>query len=188
MQGSFPLGGDYRIFAFFTPFGGRPLVKQAELRVGTGPMGGMTPFGIGEPRADDEDKPISGRILKNVDGLRIALQSSTLRAGEGTNLTVVVRDAGGAAPKDLEPVLGAPAQMITVSADRQNATAPELLAGTGRGGAPFVFHATFPTPGLHTVWTQFGHGGKTITVPFVLRIDGKAKQEATSGKNNHAGS
>jgi hypothetical protein len=167
-QGTFPVAGTYRVFAFFTPFGGQPLVKSAEYRVLNPSTEGLHPIMPGSSL--HEDKTVDGRLQKSIGGLRVALQCGALRAGQNTNLTVIVRDAKGVTPTDLSSVMGAPAQMVIIAADQKNASQPTLLEGTGVRGAPFVFRAQFPAAGLNTVWLQLGRGEQTLTVPFVLRI------------------
>lgn len=212
-QGIFASSGSHRAFAFFTPFGGQPLVKGIEWEIA--PVGAPGPAPepvLPEPPKDKPspaektaalhaknalqplpvpaslrpDSLTGGRIEKTAGGLRVALQSGTPRAGATANLTLVVRDAPGGVTAELEPVLGAPAQMVIVDAARQWATAPELLEGTGRHGSPCVFQAVFPRPGLYTVWTVFARGGQKITIPFVLNV-GNTEQKETAGGNNKVG-
>jgi hypothetical protein len=183
VQGTFPVAGTYRVFAFFTPFGSAPQVKRAEfppfsekppventeLQVSSSGREGLQPIMLASG-ALAEDKMKDGRIEKSDGELRLTLQSASPRAGQETNLTVVARDAAGKTLVDLEPVLGAPAQMIILDEKQEFASSPALLEGTGVRGAPCVFRARFPRAGLYSVWTQFARRGETITVPFVLRI------------------
>lgn len=206
-EGTFTQPGTHRAFAFFTPFGGQPVSKGIQFQVarpGTPPP----PPVLGIPDAPDakptskpklgaqnilqplpvpaslrEDAVTGSQIEKSDGGLRVALQTSAPRAGQGTNLTVVLHDATGKPPIDTEPLWGDPVQMIAISADQTAALAPELIEGTGVRGAACVFKAQFPTVGLYTLWTQFSRGGKTWTVPFVIRIAGAATVENAPKKS-----
>jgi hypothetical protein len=185
-QSSFPVGGTYRAFAFFTPFGSKPLVKRAlfppfsektpngekkpikkyELVVSNAP--GLNPFQQNQPlRAD---KATNGRIEKTAKDMRVVLQMAAPRVGQTINFTLIARDAAGAPLTDLEPVLGAPAHLVAISEDQLVALSPQVLEGTGVNGAPCVFPLEFPRAGLYTVWTQFARAGQTVTVPFVVRV------------------
>lgn len=185
-QSAFPVAGTYRAFAFFTPFGGKPLAKRAlfapfKEKLPDGETRPIKKYEIGVKSAPElqpmpqklplvPDKVVDGRIEKTAKGLRVVLQIAAPRARQTTNLTLITRDAAGAPSRDLEPVLGAPAQMVAVSQDQQSALAPVLLEGTGVRGAACVFPVVFPSAGLYTIWTQFARGGETISVPFVVRV------------------
>jgi len=188
-QGTFAQGGPHRAFALFTPFGGAPIFKGIEFLVapsGThidpqpltldltpapkkkGDQNILKPLTV--PDSLRVDKSSGGQIEKRAGGLRVSLHTAELRAGQSTNLTIVLHDDAGRPASDTEPVLGAPLQLVATSADATAALAPELIGGTGVRGQAAVFQALFPKGGPYTLWTQFARGGRTWTVPFTIRV------------------
>ncbi|HEX8551563.1 MAG TPA: hypothetical protein VF681_08395 [Abditibacteriaceae bacterium] len=162
--------GIHRVFAVFTPFGGKQVVQSAPFKVGASE--GLSAIQR-EPRLVP-DAVREGRVEKSTGDYRLALQTATLRPNATTNLSLILRDKNGVPIRETPPVLGAPVQIVAVSGDGQTLVAPQLIAGTGVGGAPFVFSTVFPRTGLYKVWVQVAPQGKTISVPFVVRVEGKA--------------
>ena len=165
--------GPHRVFALFTPFGGKPVVQSVE----------FPPTDVGEgvkriPKARPNlvpDTLVAGRIEKRFDMSRVELQTSTLRAGQTTNLSMVVRDANGAAITEFGAVLGSPAQCVAIHEDGKTLVAPKFLATTGTGGAPFVWSALFPREGRYKIWVQFAPRGKSLVASFVVQVQKKEK-------------
>jgi len=134
---------------------------------------------------------------KTVGSLKVDLETDprSLRAGEPAMLTFDLTDAKtGKAPDKMEKYLGAQGHAITISADRKNfvhahpledGAMPDMpgmdhgaMPGMDQGAAPAAsgkstkiqFAATFPEQGLYKVWGQFQRDGKSVTVPFVVKV------------------
>jgi len=190
---TFPHGGDYLLYADYTPPDGAQTVDRHALSV------------AGEPRqrvANDADAEQS----KTVDGLRFKMQAEgELRAGRGVVLNFTVTDALTGEPvTDLQPYLGAMSHFVVIGEDTADflhvhPTEKGAHAGGGAGEhahptpthqahasgeAPkghegespkaksneVAAHTVFPRAGLYKLWAQFQRGGRVITVPFVLRV------------------
>lgn len=170
--------GPHRVFALFTPFGGEPVVQSVEFPA-TEIGAGATSEGVKRiPKAGPiliPDKLVAGRIEKRFDLARVELQTSTLRAGQSTNLSLVVRDANGASQTEFASVLGSPAQCVAIHEDAKTLVAPKFLATTGTKGAPFVWNTLFPREGKYKIWAQFAPRGQNLVASFVLQVQKKEK-------------
>lgn len=106
---------------------------------------------------------------KIVDGVRVSLDATKLKAGERQPLVVRFEDAAtGAAVTDLEPYLGAAAHLLAVSADLTEAVHDHPVADAR--GAAIAFNPLLPRAGVTKVWVQFQRGGKVGTAPFVIDV------------------
>jgi hypothetical protein len=154
--------GAYVLIADFLPLGGTTQMLQRAI-VTPGYRGPLFP-----PTPDllaDRSREVT------VDGLRVRLDASGLRAGKEALLRFHVTDAGSGAPvADLEPFLGAAAHMLIVSADLTDAqhSHPEEPATPGPS---LSFQPLMPAAGVYKLWVQFQRKGQVITVPFVVTAD-----------------
>ncbi len=194
----FPTGGDYKLYADFTPENSPQLVNVFDISVG-GEKRAKTPL-----VADKE-------FTKTIDGLTFTIKAGEeLKAAKGLTLNFFVKDANGKAVTDLEPYLGAMAHFVIISEDttkflHAHAMEGKMTETKGTGGhsdhndkhgdmemdmktdtdnaeTPAVAaHTEFPTAGLYKLWGQFQRNGKVITVPFVLNI---AAADASETANN----
>jgi len=109
---------------------------------------------------------------KTLDGVRVTLDVSGLRAGKEAMLRFSLADAkSGAALSDLEPFLGAPGHMLIVNADLTEAdhVHPEEPATRG----PIItFQPLMPAAGTYKLWFQFQRHRTVTTVPFVIAVSG----------------
>lgn len=194
----FPTGGDYKLYADFTPENSPQIVNVFDVPVG-GEKRAKTPL-----VADKE-------FTKTVDGLTFTMKAGEdLKAAKGITLNFFVKDADGKTVTDLEPYLGAMAHFVIISEDttkflHAHAMEGKMTETKGTGGhsdhndkhgdmemdmktdtdnaeTPAVMaHTEFPIAGLYKLWGQFQRGGKVITVPFVLNI---APADASKTANN----
>ena len=105
---------------------------------------------------------------KVVEGVRVSLDLSSLKAGQVSTLAARVEDAAsGAEVTDLEPYLGARAHMLIVAADLTEAihAHPEVDAAPGLSFTPII-----PRAGRYKLWIQFQRRGVVSTVPFVIEL------------------
>ncbi len=101
----FPTGGNYRLYADFTPEDSPQIVNVFDVQVG-GEKREKTPL-----TADKDFK-------KTVDGLTFTMKTGDeLKAANGIALNFYVTDADGKAVTDLEPYLGAMAHFVVISED-----------------------------------------------------------------------
>lgn len=172
----FPSGGEYALFADYTPEGSPQVVQRFGLRV------------AGEARAPV--KLVESRdATQEVDGLRLTLRSGdTLRAGgAGAVLRFDVADARTGKPaRDLEPYLGAMAHFVLISEDTQSLLHAHPLEAVGAGVSTVSAHTRFPSAGLYKVWVQLQRRGQVVTVPYVLRVQEPARK-AQAPQAAHAG-
>jgi hypothetical protein len=190
---TFPHGGDYLLYADYTPPDGAQTVDRHALSVAGGPRQRVALY------AD------AGQS-KTVDGLRFKMRAEgEMRAGRGVMLDFTVTDARTGEPvTDLQPYLGAMAHFVVISEDTadflhvhpmekgahagggagehaHHAPTHQTHAGgeapKGHGGESsktrsneVAAHTVFPRAGLYKLWAQFQRGGRVITVSFVLRV------------------
>ena len=105
---------------------------------------------------------------KVVDGMRVSLDLSSLKAGQVSTLAARVEDAAsGAEVTDLEPYLGARAHMLIVAADLTEAihAHPEVDPAPGLRFTPII-----PRVGRYKLWIQVQRRGVVSRVPFVIEL------------------
>lgn len=185
---TFPNGGNYRLYADFTPLENSQIVQDFPLAVS------------GNERAKIALKP-DAKLEKTVDGLRVALKSQNdLTANKELMLSFQAFDAATGKPvADLENYLGAKAHFVVISEDLQqfvhahpmsNDNAKQHAHGetaamkmpedkphshgeklNGAAAESIVSaHVSFPKPGLYKIFAQFQRVGKVITVPFTVDV------------------
>ena len=178
---TFKNGGNFKLYADFTPQGGKQTVKSFSL-----PVSG--PERTGEPlRAD-------ARLEKTVDDLFVTLKPD----GKVSSLEVLlfhfqVFDAKTkTAVTDLQKYLGESAHFVVISQDlrdlvhvhpvshdnaksepQDNGKSVEKtnskLAGPEAESIVSV-KIVFPAPGLYKIFAQFQRDDKVTTVPFVINV------------------
>ena len=183
---TFPAGGDYKLYADYTPQGSKQIVDQIPFTV------------VGNTRRAVALKEDTSNT-KTVDGLRVTMQpDKPLRAGEELMLNFAVADEDSKKPvTDLQPYLGALAHFVIISEDGQeflhahpmektemsaehggmnhDATPHSHPTGaktndTKASASEVSAHTTFPKAGLYKVWAQFQRNDRVITVPYTVRV------------------
>ena len=150
-----PRPGPYMVIAEFLPEGGTPHTFQQMFTTG-----------------EAFSRPASPAIdvaPKTVDGVRVSLDASMVKAGDTKALSFRIEDAVSGAPvTDLEPYLGASAHLLIVPADLT-----EAIHGhpTQAGQGPTLAVAPLiPRPGSYKLWIQFQRGGRVATASFVIHV------------------
>jgi hypothetical protein len=205
---AFPNGGNYKIYADFTPLDNEQIVQNFPLRVS------------GNERAAKELKP-DEKFEKTVDNLRVVLKpDGDLASIKEMMLDFQVFDAQTNKPVvDLENYLGAKAHFVVISQDLQEfvhahpisrdnvktdghthdsindemkgkATQTsaaghqhdEKLAGQDAESIVSA-HVTFPKPAIYKIFAQFQRDGKVVTVPFVIDVKKAEDEKAVDLKN-----
>ena len=157
-----PRAGAYMAIAEFLPEGGTPQTFQQAFTTGTA-------FGRSARPAIDETPKI-------VDGMRVSVDASKVKAGDTRPLAFRIEDAATGAPvPDLEPYLGARAHLLVVSADLTEAIhghPNEEASGAGQRagdqGTAVSFEPLMPRAGVYKVWIQFQRAGRVSTAAFVI--------------------
>lgn len=118
----FPHNGRYRLYADFTPPGGRQQVVSFILDIGLDigrqtaaapPAGDSKLVGEREPSPDGLISPVRRQVMAR--GLNLTLASGRpLHAGEENGLSLRIRDGAGQMPENLEPFLGAWAHFVII--------------------------------------------------------------------------
>jgi hypothetical protein len=150
-----PKAGPYMAIAEFLPEGGTPQVFQQV-------------FTTGEAFARPAS-PAVDAAPKTVDGVRVSVDASKVKAGAVRPLTFRFEDAASGAPvTDLEPYLGASAHLLAVPVDLSEAIHGHPTDG---GHGPVVsLTPLIPRPGLYKLWIQFQRGGRVSTASFVIEV------------------
>lgn len=147
--------GPYMAIAEFLPEGGTPQTFQQM-------------FTTGEAFA----KPLTPAIdtaPKTIDGMRVSVDASQVKAGDTRPMVVRIEDASsGAAVTDLQPYLGAAAHLLIVPADLTEAIhghPDEQFRPPGITFTPLV-----PRAGRYKAWVQFQRAGRVSTASFVFDV------------------
>ncbi|MFJ8870224.1 hypothetical protein ACIRD6_31240 [Streptomyces sp. NPDC102473] len=160
-----PAAGDYRVFADFTPAGGKStgLTLGADLAV-SGPY---------KPAELPEPAPTA-----TVDGYTVAL-NGTLRPDTPERLTFTVRKDGRPVT-GLQPYLGSYGHLVALRAGDLAYLHVHPEGGPGDGstepGPDVAFTATSPGPAAYRLFLDFKHGGKVRTAAFTV-LSGAAAED-----------
>ncbi len=186
----FPNGGDYKLYADFTPKSAVQVVEQIDVKV------------AGAERAKVALTPDT-KFEKTVDGLKIVMKpSAEIKAGQELTLDFQAFDAKTNKPAtDLQNYLGELAHFVIISEDMKDFVHAHPMAkgesmdsmkmdakktdnhadgghehSTMKGtttkpsASEVSAHTAFPRAGLYKLWAQFQRNNKVISVPFVVRV------------------
>jgi hypothetical protein len=166
---TFPSGGDYRLYADFTPIGAANRIQAFDLKV-EGPPHAAVPL-------------VSTKNEAIVDGMKMVLSTDKpLRVGDDIGFSMAVSDAATGAPvHNLQPYLGAWAHIAVISEDTQDflhvhpTEQPGELSATaahpGQSTPSTIRTATgFRRPGLYKMWVQIKRANKVTAMPFVFKV------------------
>ena len=164
---TFPYGGNYKLYADYTPVGGTNRIEVFDLKV------------LGEPR---RPIPLGTRGLKTatVDGIKMVLAADRpLRTGEDIGLSMSLFDAKTNAPiHNLQRYLAAWAHIAVVSEDLQDfihvhPIDEETASAAGSAPSPASIRTAtgFRRPGLYKMWVQVQRENKVTAVPFIFRVE-----------------
>jgi len=186
----FPNGGEYKLYADFTPKDAVQVVEQIDVKV------------AGTERAKVDLTP-DQKFEKTVDGLKVVMKpSAEIKAGQELTLDFQAFDASSGKPAtDLQNYLGELAHFVIISEDMKDfvhahpMAKGEKMDGMKMDGkkadehsadghnhstmegetkktsqSEVSAHTAFPRAGLYKLWAQFQRGGKVISVPFVVNV------------------
>jgi hypothetical protein len=150
-----PRAGPYMAIAEFLPEGGTPQTFQQMFTTGEA---------FGRPA-----NPAVDAGPRTVDGIRVTVDASQVKAGAARPLVFRVEDAATGAPvTDLQPYLGASAHLLMVPADLSEALHghpdPQFVE------AGITFTPLVPRAGRYKMWIQFQRAGHVSTAAFVIEI------------------
>ena len=187
---TFPSGGEYKLYADFTPKDAVQVVEQVDVKV------------AGPERAKVALVPDT-KLEKTVDGLKIVMKpSAEIKAGSELTLDFQAFDAASGKPAtDLQNYLGELAHFVIISEDLKDfvhahpMAKGEKMGDTKMGGekagdhaadghehstmegtvtkpsaSEVSAHTAFPRAGLYKLWAQFQRGGRVISVPFIVDV------------------
>lgn len=165
---TFAHGGNYRLYADYTPVGAAGRIEAFDANV-SGPVRNAVALA---PTATWSE---------TVDGIKMVMTTDKpLRTGEDIGFKMTLCDASTGAPvHNLKPYLGAWAHIAIVSGDTQDFVhvhpidEPGQIAATYRSGpTPAVIRTQtgFRRPGPYKMWVQVQQGTHVITVPFIYRV------------------
>ena len=201
VQHTFPNGGEYKLYADFTPANAKQIVERIDLNVS----------GAERPKVA---LVADTKLGKSVDGLNVTMKPSIeIKVGQELTLDFAAFDAATGKPAtDLENYLGELAHFVIISEDMVDFVHAHPMAkgekmdgenakdhnvdGHSHGDDSKVSdkpsasevsaHTTFPRAGLYKLWAQFQRGGKVISVPFIVNVPA-GKAEAVKAANVPAG-
>jgi Cupredoxin-like domain len=164
----FPHGGEYRLFADFTPAGSGNHIESFTLKV-QGPGRAAIPLDT------------SAGSTATAGNLRMTLASEKpLRAGEDIGLSMSLADVKTGAPiHDLQRYLGAWGHIAIISQDTQDflhvhpmEESPTRAPSLPGAPSPATIRTSvgFRRPGLYKMWMQVQRAGRVTAFPFVLRV------------------
>lgn len=203
----FPNGGDYKLYADFTPKEATQVVEQIDVKV------------AGTERAKVPLVP-DQKLEKTVEGLKVVMKpSAEIKAGQELMLDFQAFDAKTNKPAtDLQNYLGELAHFVIISEDMKDFVHAHPMSkgehdemngkmdaikmddkksdnhsGDGHNhstmegvttkpsASEVSAHTAFPRAGLYKLWAQFQRGGKVINVPFIVRVpEGEPAKTASS--------
>ncbi|MDQ6786621.1 MAG: cupredoxin domain-containing protein [Acidobacteriota bacterium] len=189
----FPNGGDYKLYADFTPKEAAQVVERIYVKV-----------------AGTERSPVAlvpdQKLEKTVDGLRVVMKpSAEIKAGEELTLDFQVFDAKTNKPAtDLQNYLGELAHFVIISEDGRDFVHAHPMSKTESMGdmngmkmndqkadnhaddghdrwktesttikpsqSEVSAHTAFPRSGVYKLWAQFQRGDRVINVPFIVHV------------------
>ncbi|MDB6170582.1 MAG: hypothetical protein JWM88_3446 [Verrucomicrobia bacterium] len=161
-------GGDYRVFADFTPAAtARSLYANADLKVlGPGEAGPSASF-------------FTKSWVVEQDGFHFALVPAALpvRAGQAVDLKFAIENLRRGAAVPMQPVMGAFAHLVAFDSARSGFAhlhpMETDLAQIPDAVRPVLnFKIMFPRAGTYVIWAQVNLGGKETFVPFWFDVAG----------------
>ncbi|MGN7356561.1 hypothetical protein ACTHPF_04295 [Paenibacillus sp. SAF-054] len=154
---SFPAGGEYKVFADFTPTGGANTTLSEWVKV-EGKEGKHTAIAA------------DAQLVKEVGGKEIELVMSAAKPKEDVTMTFNIRDAKTKKGIDnLQPYLGAVGHVVILSKDAEQYLHVHPIDEKATGPKA-EFATSFPQSGMYKIWGQFQHNGEVFTVPFVVNV------------------
>ncbi len=160
---TFPTGGEYVLFADYTPIGGHEKVKRHHIIVTP-----YQPHDV-ESRAGADVK--TQDLIWEANGYRVSLATQNGSRSFTANTPVVLKanvTKNGKAVTDLSPFLGALAHMAIFSKDTKEFLHVHPLEVIG-GGPDILLATNFTNPGLYKIWMGFNHQNKIQTSAFVVQ-------------------
>lgn len=203
---TFPNGGDYKLYADFTPKDAAQVVEQIDVKV-AGPERAKVAL-VADTKYE-----------KTVDGLKVVMKPSVeIKAGQELTLDFQAFDSASGKPAtDLQNYLGELAHFVIISEDLKDFVHAHPMAkgesmdsmnmGDGKpddhgadghehsanegdpkkiGESEVSAHTTFPRAGFYKLWAQFQRNGKVINVPFIVNVPA-GKTEQVKAANAPAG-
>ena len=190
---TFPNGGDYRLYADFTPQASSQVVEQVNVKVSGTERAAV-------PLVPDQT------LEKTVDDLRVVMKpEGDIKAGNELMLNFQIFDAKSGKPvTDLQNYLGALAHFVIISEDMKDFVhAHPMSKGEKMDGmkmdeskphshdktegdakkvseSEVSAHTAFPRAGLYKLWAQFQRNGKVISVPFIVNVPQNDKTVANN--------
>jgi len=200
VEHTFPNGGDYKLYADFTPPNAKQVVERIDVKVS----------GDERPRVA---LVADTKFEKSVDGLKVTMKPSVeIKAGQELTLDFAAFDAATGKPAaDLQNYLGELAHFVIISEDmvdfvhahpmakgesmdgmkmdgekakdhNADGHAHDANAANKPSASEVSAHTTFPRAGLYKLWAQFQRGGKVISISFIVNIPA-GKTESVKAAN-----
>ena len=180
---SFPKGGEYLLFADYTPAGGGNQVEKIPVAVSGTPAKALA---FNTPQT-----------TVKVDGYEVTLSTADGKwlTNNEMHITGTVKQGGKVLDVNaFENYLGAKAHVVMVGLADKNYE----HVHPGIAGSTFDLQTEFKTTGIYRVWLQFQTQGKVHTADFVLKVEvgkpgevvrpeGHGGHDHQEGEKDHSG-
>jgi hypothetical protein len=155
-----PHPGHYQLMADLVPTGGAPQMIQRIITTAgyEGPLHEVPAL-----TADLADKVVGNTRVQ------LAMREP-VAGGERLMTFTLLDEPSGAPASDIEPYLGAPGHLVSVSADLSAAAHSHPVAQGGPTSS-VAFQLLFPRAGMQRVWVQFQRSGRVFTASFTIPVD-----------------
>lgn len=155
---TFPVGGNYYVFADHKPKGGEQGTARTELKV-AGKSLGEAVLKVNAP----------GKV--EGDGLSAEVSITGAKKGGEASIQFDLRDAKGNPVDDLQPYMGERGHLVVLSADGKQYVHAHPASDKGSAKNRVVFQAHVPSTGLFKGWGQFRRQDRIHVIPFVMKVD-----------------
>ena len=163
---TFPVDGQYRIFADFAATGGQmdamgmPLTTVDSEDVAVGNVANYSPQQIG-----------TEETTKTFDGMTAKLATHGTLTSGADNILMFNLSVNGKPVTDLQPYLGALGHAVVLrEGNLDYIHAHPIEDVTAKQSGTVSFMVDFPEAGTYKIFTQFQRNGKVITTDFVVTV------------------
>ncbi|HTL81344.1 MAG TPA: heavy metal-binding domain-containing protein [Bacteroidia bacterium] len=155
---SFPFGGEFILFADYTPTGAEHQLQRIPVTVNGSTVVAKT---FTEQDLD----------WKGDDGYEVQMSFGGMPVKAGAELMPTITiTKDGKNVTDLDNYLGALGHMVIISSDSKNYLHVHPMED-GTHGPSIMFHTQFDSKGIYRAFLQFNHGGKIHTADFVIDVN-----------------
>jgi hypothetical protein len=168
---TFPVGGNYFLFADYKPSGSTHQLEKIRVTV--------------KGAAKQPVTYATAKLISKTDGYNVNfVNGNELKSGVEGHLIVNIEKNGKLInPSEIEKYLGANAHIVIVGLDNKE----YLHVHPEANEFPIHAHTMISKPGIYRMWLQFQTGGKVHTADFVLNVVAGVASTTETNANNYSG-